>query len=108
MPWQDKKKDWQSVDGTVTEVEVATGRYGPIYTVSFNYKVGEHWYGGVFTGTEEYKKDDWLPVSYDPSDPDRNQYRKSEEHRRLILVSLVALLVAWALTVFVSSIRNPR
>lgn len=105
MRWL-RKTEWKDGDGAVTSVEEKQGRYGPLYTVSFNYKVGEHWYGGVFTGNEDYKKDDWLPVSYDPADPDRNQYTVSEGRTRLVLIVGAILLLAWGLAVVISSLSR--
>ncbi len=98
------KIDWKDADGTVTAVETADGRYGPIYTVSFNYKVGEHWYGGTFTGSEEYKVDDTVYLRYDPNDPDTNDLVRKEQRQRLLMWVFVVLLVLWGLTVFVSSL----
>ncbi|SEG69538.1 Protein of unknown function [Bryocella elongata] len=97
MRWQ-RKTDWQSADGTVTDVEVVQGRGGPIYTVSFNYKVGEHWYGGFFTNSSEYKKDDSISVRYDPADPDRNEYTVAASRAHLwtvLVVVIFAGLLIW-------------
>jgi len=97
MRWQ-RKTDWQSADGTVTDVEVAQGRGGPIYTVSFNYKVGEHWYGGFFSSTSEYRKDDAISVQYDPADPNRNEYTVAASRAHLwaaLVIVIVAALVIW-------------
>jgi hypothetical protein len=83
------KTDWKDADGTVTAVDMVDGRYGPIYTVSFNYKVGEHWCGGFFTGNEEYKVGDSIGVRYDPNDPDRNDLSLKDQRTKWIVLGLV-------------------
>jgi len=77
------KTDWKDADGTVTSVEQSDGRGGPIFVVSFNYKVGEHWYGGFYTTNEEMKEGDYLPVQYDPNNPDRNDLVEHENRQKL-------------------------
>jgi hypothetical protein len=93
------KTDWQDADGNVTAVEVADGRYGPIYTVSFNYKVGEHWYGGFFTGNAEYKVGDSIGVRYDPKDPDRNDLSLKDARSKWIVAGVVAGVILIAVLV---------
>jgi len=77
------KTDWKDADGAVTSVERREGRGGPIFIVSFNYKVGEHWYGGFYTTDAEMKEGDYLPVRYDPDDPDRNDLVEQEKRSKL-------------------------
>jgi hypothetical protein len=100
------KTAWADADGTVTNVEFTNGRYGPIYIVSFNYKVGEHWYGGFFSTPEQYSKDDTLPVAYDPADPDRNRYQATESRNRLWLIFCAGTLIVLGLILFLSSLRT--
>jgi hypothetical protein len=87
------KTDWQDADGNVTAVETASGRYGTIYTVSFNYKVGEHWYGGVSTGNDEYKVGDSIGVRYDPKDPDRNDQSLKDSRAKWIVAAVIAGII---------------
>ncbi len=100
------KVDWKDADGTVTAVETADGRYGTIYTVSFNYKVGEHWCGGVFTGNAAYKVGDTVYLRYDPDDPDTNDLVTKENRKQLLTWIFVGALVLFFLVVFISGVTK--
>lgn len=97
------KIDWKEVDGTVTSVERGESRGGPYYVVSFNYKVGEHWYGGLFTGPAEYQSGDLLPVQYDPANPEINDLEQREKRVQWILWAVFAGFILIALCVMVNS-----
>jgi hypothetical protein len=87
------KTDWKDTDGTVTTVSEQQGRGGPIYEIAFNYKVGEHWYGGSYTTNEAYAAGDSIAVRYDPKDPNRNDLSAKETRARWILVGVAIAVV---------------
>jgi hypothetical protein len=94
-------KDWKDTEGTVASVDEFRTRSGTeYYSVVFTYKVDNEWYGGTFTTSEEYRKDDTLTVLYDPKQPDRNNLVEKETIRRWVIGSLIgagALLLLYAI-----------
>ena len=97
------KTDWKAIDGTVTTVAEQQTRGGPIYEVAFNYKVGDHWYGGSYTTYEAYGEGDTIAVRYDPKDPDRNDLTTKETRgRRIAIAILVGAILLIAVVVFLS------
>jgi Protein of unknown function (DUF3592) len=97
------KTDWKDADGTVTSVDRRDGRYGPFFDVSFNYKVGEHWYGGYFSGQSEYAAGDSIVVRYNPANPDENDLVDGQKRSNLIRWILLGLLLAWVSALAISS-----
>jgi hypothetical protein len=89
-----QKTNWADADGTVTDVTESPTRGGTMYGVSYNYKVGEHWYGGYFTGYSAYRKGDSISVRYDPADPDSNEYTVAASRSKLWGAITIAVLIA--------------
>jgi hypothetical protein len=95
------QKDWKETDGTVADVEVISYRNGTEYSVVFTYKVDGGYYSGTFTTYEAYRKDDTIPVLYDPANPERNNLVESEKIQHWAIgavVCVVALIVLYAVT----------
>ena len=86
------KIDWKDADGTAASVERLDGRYGPTFVVVFTYKVDDEWYGGTFSGSEEYRVGDSLSVRYDPKNPEHNDLVDKEAHKRWLIVGFFVIL----------------
>ncbi len=68
--------------------------------------MGEHWYGGIFSGSEEYKVGDTVYLRYDPNDPDTNDLVTKERRKQLLVWVIAGALIVWGLTVFISSLAG--
>jgi hypothetical protein len=90
-------KDWKDTDDTIASAEPYQTRYGTEYSVAFTYKVDGEWYGGTFTTSESYRKDDVITVLYDPANPERNNLVQREKARRWIIGSLIAAVALFIL-----------
>ena len=91
------RRDWKDTDGTVASVEEHPTRKGTQYSVVFTYKVDDEWYGGTFTTSESYRKDDTIAVLYDPSKPGRNNLVEQETIRHWIIGAILCVVALFAL-----------
>jgi hypothetical protein len=86
-------ENWKDTDGTVTGVECRPTRGGDQYSVVFTYKVNGEWYGGTFTSSLEYDKEDTVSVTYDPANPEHNNLVDQEKRRHWLLAALILIPV---------------
>ncbi len=91
---------WRSTDGTVSNVVEYHTKAGPLYSVVFTYKVDGSWYGGTFTTMAFQKDGDTLAVSYDPSNPEINNFLKRERTRRWLYIVFFTGMAMLAIYLF--------
>jgi len=93
-------KGWIEIDGTVFSAIPYQARGLTFYSVTFSYKVGDHFYSGTYMTRRGYRQGDSLPLSYDPRDPDRNSLVRREGMMRWFYVVFFVLLGIMAIWLF--------
>jgi len=88
----DLKKGWQETKGTVSSVQEFSTRVGRGYSVVFTYKADGSWYGGTFSTMSFYQQGESLPVFYDPTDPENNNFQRREGIMRWVYIVFFTLL----------------
>ncbi len=86
------KTDWKDADGVVADEPLYEGKN--TYSVVFTYKVDDHFYSGTFTTGDTYRKGDSIPVRYDPTNPERNDWVVKETRQHWIIGIAIVVVIA--------------
>jgi hypothetical protein len=94
------KTDWKEAKGTVASVLESHSKGGNIYEVVFTYTVDGSYFGGTFTTMAYHREGETLPVRYNPSNPEENNFTKREAILRWVYVVFFVLMGLLAVYLF--------
>jgi hypothetical protein len=95
-----RRADWLATEGTVANVLSFYARGRKSYDVTFSYIVDGHVYQSTFPTFDEHVAGDMLAVTYDPSDPNKNNFVAHQKNVERVYWGIVAILLLGMLSVW--------